>query len=603
MQDARWKRDSPRAIALVALGLAAITVLLYARVAGFEFILFDDGSYVTENPHVRGGLSWSDVEWAFTAFHSANWHPLTWLSHMLDVQLFGLAPGPHHLVNVALHAANAALLFVVLARMTGATGRSAAVALLFAVHPLRVESVAWVAERKDVLSTLFGLLALGAYRRYCERPGVHRYVLVAVAFAASLLSKPMWVTLPFLLLVLDWWPLGRVPGAPPRPAGPLSAVSWSRALLEKLPLAGMSAASAAITIAAQRSANAVTPMESLGTGARLANAFVSYLRYAGKTVWPEGLSVYYPHPRVIPLAVAAAAGATVLAASAAAVVYARRLPWLLAGWFWFVGTLVPVIGVVQVGGQAMADRYTYLPGIGLLVVASWGAHRLAGHWRAGGPLGAACASVAAALMLLTWHQLSFWRDHVTLFRRAVAVAPDGALAHDALARGLMRRKELPEALVEAREAVRLAPRHGGGWMTVALVERELGNLDRAREAALEAARWGYVGAWSDLGVLLAIAGRTEEADAALHAAARLDPRNPASWYNLGVFLSDNGRRIEAVDALTRAVQLDPLEPDALFRLGLLDIALGRRDHALRVATQLANVDARRAADLRTAAAR
>ncbi|HSN92229.1 MAG TPA: glycosyltransferase family 39 protein, partial [Anaeromyxobacteraceae bacterium] len=365
----RWPPG--RARLLGALALAAGTLLLYAPVAGFEFVHLDDNRYVIDNPRVRGGISWDGVLWAFTTLHASNWHPLTWLSHMLDVELFGVRAGPHHLVNALLHAVDAALLFLALSRMTGARGRSLLVAALFAVHPLHVESVAWVAERKDVLSTLFGLLALLAYARHAERPRAGTYLAVVLAFAASLLSKPMWVTFPFLLLVLDFWPLRRMAGSGPADGGDALArpvLPLRRLLLEKLPLLALSAASSTVTVVAQGRGGSLAGLE-LPVPVRLANAAVSYVGYVRMTLWPADLAVFYPF-REVGAWEAIGAAALLAAATALAIRRARAFPELAVGWLWFAGTLVPVVGVVQVGSQALADRYAYLPSAGLFLAAA-----------------------------------------------------------------------------------------------------------------------------------------------------------------------------------------------------------------------------------------
>jgi tetratricopeptide (TPR) repeat protein len=582
--------------------LALVVALLYARVGSHPFIFYDDGQYVADNARVLAGLSWDNVRWAFTTFHFNNWHPLTWLSYMLDVQIFGPSPGALHLVNVGLHALNAVLVFLVLDRTTGARGRSAFAAALFALHPLRVESVAWIAERKDLLSTAFGLLAIAAWRRYALRPGAGRYALVIACFALSLMAKPMLVTLPFVLLLLDAWPLQRVApwSSDAAGAGAAPPVSWGRALSEKLPLLALSAASSVATVIAQ--GDAVRGLD-LGIGARIANALVSHVRYVGKSLWPTGLAILYPHPEGGTPAWQAAGAALLLVASLAAALYAaRRAPELAVGWLWFLGTLVPVIGLVQVGAQAMADRYTYVPCIGLAITVSWGAHRALGTWRGGRPLAAAGVATLALLSGLTWWQVGFWTDHVTLFRHAVAVTESNARAHGGLALGLRRAGQLDEALAEAREATRLEPDNARLWMTEAAMARELRQLPEAYgaaqravaldpgvslawttladveadlgrpEAAIDALRAAVlldssnVSTWSNLGILLQGMGHTAEATEAFQAAVRAAPENPVPWRNLGVHLYKSGRAPEAARAFSEALRLQPGNPDLAQRL-------------------------------------
>lgn len=594
--------------AAVAAALLAGGFLLYLQVAHHPFVFYDDPKYVFENPRVRAGLSWANVAWAFTTLHFSNWHPLTWLSHMLDVELFGLSPGAHHLVNAALHAVNGAVLFLVLERMTGVRWRSAAVAALFAVHPLHVESVAWIAERKDLLSTLFGLLAIGAYGRYAARPGAKRYALVLLCFAASLLSKPMWVTFPFVLLLLDAWPLGRVRGfAASRPgaAGPVPA---ARLVAEKLPLLAMSAASSAVTVVAQYRGGAMASLE-VGVAVRVSNAFLSYARYLWKTFWPTDLAAFYPRQTLVVWEVAAAA-LLVVAITGFLLLRARRAPWAAVGWLWFLGMLVPVIGLVQVGDQAMADRYTYVPSIGVFVAVAWGAHHLA-RGRAERWLGAGAVAAVAALALVTWRQTSRWADHETLFRHTLAVTEGNPIAHGVLAMGLRRAGKLEEALVHASEAARLEPARGRHLLERALTERELGrraeaygSLRRAVElepahgltwtmlgqTAAELGRWDEAEAalrralafapddaraWNELGLTLARKDRTEEALAAYREALSIDPRSTAAWSNLAMLQQSLGRAADAGEAFAAATRADPRNPIVWRNLGVFFNRLGR----------------------------
>ncbi|NTW60399.1 MAG: hypothetical protein HGA43_14690, partial [Nitrospirae bacterium] len=428
----------------IALLLAVTTLLVYARVGGYELIFYDDNLYVTENQMVLGGLSWRSVAAAFaTTEGSSYWHPLTWISLMLDIQLFGLHPGALHLVNVLFHAANAALLFLLLAWMTGATWRSAFVAALFAFHPLHVESVAWVTERKDVLSTFFGLLTIGAYARYADRPGVGRYVWVVLFLVLGLLSKPMLVTMPFVLLLLDFWPLGRMGGrlelvsgpGPVRPSVPLT-----RLVAEKLPLFAACAATAVVTAVAQKHGD-VMAESSLGFGLRVANAAVSYVRYLGKTFWPGSLSIFYPHPgSALPAWQAVGAFLLLFLITALVLRRFRPSPWLSLGWFWFLGTLVPVIGLVQVGAQSIADRYTYVPLIGIFIMITWEvSERLSSLRVPPRVLWASSLLVIVVLAGLTWRQLGFWRDHETLFRHAISVTKGNCVAHNSLADYFLRK--------------------------------------------------------------------------------------------------------------------------------------------------------------------
>src|ERR1035437_7627651 len=474
---ANWtKRASSSPLSwLVLLLLAAATLLAYWPVFHCRFLNFDDPDYVTENWVVQRGLTLHGLAWAFTTSHAANWHPLIWLSHMLDCQLFGLGPAAHHATNLLFHILNSLLLFGLLKRMTGALWRSAFVAALFALHPIHVESVAWISERKDVLSTFFGLLSIWAYARYAEQskvqspksevqgskfkvqgsmfpfsiprpPSSFCYALSLLLFAFSLLSKPMLVTLPFILLLLDYWPLNRFQKTQvPLRSAPFILHPSSFIILEKLPFLALSVASSIITLVVQRKAGAVAELSTLPLGARLANAAVSYVRYAGKILWPDDLAICYPLVRWAHWQIIGAL-LFVLAISLLTLWAAPRRPYLPVGWLWFLGALVPVIGLVQVGAQAMADRYSYVPSIGLFMVLSWAGCDLVQRWRSSRlVLAAASVSVLLTLGWLTAGQLRYWQDSVSLFTRSLAASGDNALSHIKLGESLMQQHQFAEA--------------------------------------------------------------------------------------------------------------------------------------------------------------
>jgi protein O-mannosyl-transferase len=566
--------------------IAAGTFLVYARVASYPFIYFDDNRYVTENPVVLRGLTSDGLRWAFTTLQVSNWHPLTWLSHMTDVELFGPAPGPAHLVNVAIHALNAVLLLLALGVMTGAPGRSAFVATLFALHPTHVESVAWVAERKDVLSTFFGLLALLAYAAWCRRAQPRQYVAFTLAFVASLLAKPMWVTLPFLLLLLDVWPLQRLAGSPvpveslsvrfpPRP------LRWL--LIEKVPLLLLSAASAAVTVLAQARGGALQGLE-LGLAERLGNAAVAYVRYGWKTIWPASLAVYYPHASGGEASWAiAGATAVLIVASAFAVSQLRRMPWIAVGWFWFLGTLVPVIGLVQVGAQAMADRYTYLPTVGLCVAGTWTVWAVASAWKAemaARVMGLACI---VGLGWMTFVQAGYWSSHETLFRHSLELEPGSSVAHGALSEGLRRAGRTDEALAEAREAVRIAPTTARHWNNLGVSLRDARRLREALSAFRESVRLepDYVPGWVNAGQTELDLGNSAEALKAYETALVLGTDAPSAWSNAGMLLLGASRVSEAGRAFTRVTELQPASPVAWRNLGVYFVQVGRSADAER----------------------
>ncbi len=447
----------------ICLLLALMTVLAYSPVRQAALVVFDDPVYV-QNPQVKAGLTWAGVQWAFTTWYGSNWHPLTWLSHMLDASLFGVDAGAQHFVNVLIHAANALLLFLLLSRMTKKMWPSAFVAALFAWHPLHVESVAWISERKDVLSTFFGFLSLLAYSKYVEKFQVPKskfrvwYAWSLGLFALSLMAKPMLVTLPFVMLLLDVWPLGRIQLlGMGRSASPNTqhATRNTQILLEKLPFLALTIASSVVTFLAQRG-EAVVSLEQHPLGLRLANALVSYVNYLGKTFWPAKLAIIYPLPNQIPDWQIAGA-AVVLAVISFLVWRARKTsPCLLIGWLWFLGALVPVIGIVQVGGQALADRYTYVPFIGLFIALAYGAADAAARFR----ISDVVVSIAVALVLIaslcvTEYQLRFWQNSQTLFAHAIEVTKDNAIAHINLGVALEQEKHPAEALAEYRKSIEI----------------------------------------------------------------------------------------------------------------------------------------------------
>ncbi len=469
-----------RAGFLAGVSLLLLTACAYGRIGfeDFHFINVDDESYVTDNPHVRSGLSGANAVWALTAFHAGNWHPLTWLSLQLDAQLFGLNPRAFHVVNVALHAVNAVLLFVVLWTLTGTRftsptrergndtfWRSAAVAAFFAVHPLHVESVAWVAERKDLLSGLFFLLTLWAYATYAEQPSRSRYLLVLLLFALGLMAKPMLVTLPCLLLLLDYWPLRRFPFSPPQMLPgtgesphsshiPQPSSLTRQILAEKLPLFALAGGVCLLTVRAQ--VGFIQSTTTVPLVDRLANAVVSYVEYLRATIWPAGLAFFYPLSRK-ELLWWRVTGATVFLAAVTilALVERRRRPYLLVGWLWYLGMLVPVIGVVQVAGQARADRYTYLPQIGIFILLAWGIGEWAGRRWLSRVVGVGVAALLASCVAITWQQLGYWHDSVTLWERTLALTPDNGGAHLGLAGGLVEAGKANQAEPHYRRAVKL----------------------------------------------------------------------------------------------------------------------------------------------------
>ena len=554
--------------ALACLALMAATALVYGRVAGHEFVHFDTLDYVLENRPVLAGLTVDGARWAFAELHAANWHPLTWLSHMLDVELFGLNPAGHHLVSVALHGLSAALLFLVLERATGRAGPSLFTAFVFALHPLHVESVAWVAERKDVLSTFLGLASLWFWVGHARESSRARYSAALGLFALGLMAKPMLVTLPFLMLLFDVWPLER-----------LAARGWRALVLEKVPFFVLAAASCWITLIAQERGGAVQSFDSHGLGVRLSNAAHAYSMYAWKTVWPTDLAVWYPHARgALPAAAWIPAALVLPAITAAVFALRRRLPYLLCGWLWFLGTLVPVIGLVQVGGQSWADRYAYVPQTGLVLAVAFGAADLLRRWRHAGA--ALAAAVLAPLALLTWSQLGLWHDTDRLFEHTARVTERNYVAHNVLGMQQQRRGNLKAAVAQFRVSLSYKPGYAEAFNNLGRAMMELGELEEARlhfERGI-AAMPGNADAYHQLGILHGLQGESEQAERLFRRALAVKP-SEQSWFNLALELERRGEIEQAAAGYLAALEIDPGFARAHTRLGLLRMRQGRDEEA------------------------
>jgi tetratricopeptide (TPR) repeat protein len=543
---------------LAGLLLALVTLLVYMPAAHHTFVLYDDGDYITENLVVQNGLTWAGFKWAFTTFHASNWHPLTWLSHMLDCELFGLNPGGHHCVSALFHAVNAALLFVLLLRLTGAFWAGAFIAALFAWHPLHVESVAWASERKDMLSTFFELLALLAYVRYANASKVQSpkskkfYALALVMFACALMSKPMPVTMPFVMLLLDYWPLKRI-------SFPSTLNSQLPTVLEKWPFFLLSAASCVVTYLSQRT-TAVVSLKGLPLDLRLENALVSYGRYLLKLFWPENLAVIYPLPDRFPWWQLTLAAAVVIAISWFAWRERRRFAYLPVGWLWFLGTLVPVIGLVQVGSQAMADRYTYFPSIGIFIAVAFGARDLAGLFQFSKiTIAVMAGSILAACVILTEKQLSYWSNDESLFRHAVVATHDNEVAHLNLGVALEKQGRYTEAIAEYRTALRLDPKSVDTHNNLANLLDRQGDTNAALAEYQEALRLDpkAVPPHNNLGTFFVETGRFDDAMKQYTEAARLDPADAHAYYLMGKLLLREGRDAEAIPLFRKAAQFAP----------------------------------------------
>jgi protein O-mannosyl-transferase len=539
----------------VSLFLIASSALVYAALGSHKFLAWGDTEYISDNPAVSHGLTWQGISRAFTTVYFFNWHPLTSLSYMLDVQLYGSNPGPYHVTNLAFHIANALLIFGVFHRLTGAMGRSAFVAALFALHPLHVESVAWLSERKDVLSTLFWMLTLAAYARYAEKPQTGRSVAVFVLFALGLMAKPMLVTLPFVLLLMDYWPLGRLVFG----TGASWQTLWHLAR-EKVPLLGLALASSILTVIVQANGGAVAGLGEIPLSYRLENVVVSYAAYGIKMIWPTSLAAFYPYPRSLSIWWVAGAVLFLIGVSAAALKAAPRHPYLPVGWLWYLGTLIPVIGVVQVGRQAIADRYTYVPLIGLFIVATWGLTALAERPSTSRSLLPAGATLAvAACMVLTWRQVRYWKDDISLWNHDLQVTSENYAAEYNLGIALSEQGQLDSAIAHYLEAVRINPNLGGAQLHVAADLAKVGRTDEAIAHYREAIRVNpnFPEAYNNLGALLADRGKIDEAISEYREAIRVEPDYADPHFNLGAALKDQGKLAEAAQEFKEALRINP----------------------------------------------
>jgi tetratricopeptide (TPR) repeat protein len=578
---------SRRRLTIIAgLVLVLATLAVYGQVRSYQFINFDDNIYITSNPIVQEGFTLKGLSWAFTTTRGGNWHPVTWLSHMLDCQLFGLNPGGHHLTNIALHLANSLLLFLWLFYLTESLGCSFMVAALFALHPMHVESVAWVSERKDVLSTFFWLLTMWAYVWYVRRPGWGRYLLILACFSLGLMAKPMLVTLPFVLLLADYWPLARlsltgrdtaVTSAP----GP--GISLKRLVWEKAPLFGLAGIFCLVTIYAQKTVGAFWSLKTLPFTTRLANALTAYVGYIGKMFWPAHLAVAYPYPAHNSQLWPVLAAALLLAGlSFLAFWQARRRPYLLVGWLWYLGTLVPVIGLVQVGRQTMADRYTYIPYIGLFIAVVWGIAELASRWRTSRfllPVGA--GAVLSALAVCAWVQVGYWRNSIALYEHTLKVTGNNALVHVNLGVALAEQGKLDQAIAQYNEAVHLKPDFAEAHFNLGAALAAQGKLNQAIAQYTETLRLkpGLAEAHIGLGEALAAQDRLDQAAAQYTAALRLKPDLAVTRNNLGVILADQGKFAEAITQFQKAIQIRPDFSQAYLNLGLAYMNRGEEDKA------------------------
>ena len=535
---------------LIITFLVVSILTIYYQVINFDFLYFDDVPYVTNNPMVQKGITLNSIQWAFSSFgYASNWHPLTWISHMIDVEVFGLTPGGHHFTNVVFHIANTLLLFFIFLRMTDEKWKCAIVAALFAVHPLHAESVAWIAERKDVLSTFFLMLTIWSYIWYVNKPEVLKYLLVIILYILGLMSKPMLVTLPFILLLLDFWPIRRIEfvksHAKLSPQGVKSVSAefqWNRAMFlvwEKIPLFILAAMSSAITFLAQKRGGAIEKLEVIPMGSRIANAIISYTKYLSKTFCPINLSACYPYPKTFSPVLVVGLFLFLVFITLFISRFAKQLSYLLVGWLWYLGTLFPVIGIVQVGSQSMADRYSYISSIGIFIILAWGTATLLKRWK--------CEKytpilffvvIIPILMGLGWKQVGYWKDSIALFNHAVNVTENNYLAHSNLSFALYIKNDIDDAIYHAQKAVDIAP--------------------------------NYINALYNLGHALNKKRHFQEAIIQFRKILQKDPNDVDSHYELGYAFIGQGKFDDAVAEFQKVLRLDPQYPEAQ---NALDVAL------------------------------
>ncbi|HEY6303446.1 MAG TPA: tetratricopeptide repeat protein [Terriglobales bacterium] len=578
---------------IFCLSLALATIALYNPVTRAPFLNFDDVVYVTENPQVHAGLTWNTVIWAFHTSEAANWHPITWLSHALDCQIFGLNPEGPHSVNVLLHAANAVLLFLILEAATGLVWRSLMVAALFALHPMNVESVAWVAERKNVLSMLFFLLALAAYGWYTRRPGVGRYLAVTFAFVLALMTKPQVITFPFALLLLDYWPLCRTGQRLTRPrevggepAGATARGASLRSLIwEKVPWFALSGVSAIITMKVQTGATQVK----LPLSIHLSNAAIAYVEYVGKAFWPVNLAPVYPHPeQSIYIGAALLCGFAITAVTILAVIFGQRYSRpLFVGWLWFLGTLIPMIGLVQVGVQAMADRYAYIPMLGIFVIVCWGAADLARTWHVPRLALAICsAAILLTLGIALHRQVSFWSDNLTLWTHTLEITEGNYVAEDGAANALIAQGRIEEALPHLQRARLLRPNDPAATLNIASYEQMHGNYQAALDDYALVAQYTKIPYWlamarSNSGYAHLALKQYENAKQDFEAALSEQPGNSPAYRGLGLLAQRAGDIATAIQDYERSVELQPSPVGYLLLAQALEI--GGQTEAARAA--------------------
>jgi tetratricopeptide (TPR) repeat protein len=545
-------------VVFICFCLAISTLSVYWKVHNYDFVNFDDDKYVSENRHVQVGMTLESITWAFTTNHSSNWHPLTWLSHMLDYQFYGLNPGRHHLTNVLFHIANTLLLFFVFRKMTGHLWQSAFVASLFALHPLHVESVAWISERKDVLSTFFWMLTMWSYIWYVQHPRIDKYLLVLLFFMLGLMAKPMLVTLPFVLLLLDYYPLCRFHKSADSIHSRKRSIVF-RLVLEKIPLFILVVMSSAMTFYAQKQGGVVASLDAIPIQARISNALISYVYYILKMIYPSKLAVLYPHPVIFPWWQVTGACLLLLSISFLAIRFIKQRPYFVVGWLWYIGTLVPVIGLVQVGNQSMADRYTYIPLIGIFFIISWGTSEFIKRWYDAKIILPTIAAILFIFMAVTFLQVGYWKNSITLFEHTLGVTNNSHIPHNNLGNALQAQGCIDDAVKHYVEAVRIKPYFAEAHNNLGTALQAQGRMDDAVKHYIEALRIkpDYEHAHYNLGNTLQAQGRMDDAIKHYVEAVRINPDFAEAHSNLGIALFHKKDIDGAIEHFRKALQIKP----------------------------------------------
>lgn len=571
---------------LVYVFIVVAVFAAYWQLPKNDFISFDDDIYVTHNPHIKEGFTFKSIKWAFTTFHAFNWHPVTWLSHMMDYKLFGKNASMHHFMNLFYHILNSILVFVIFRAVTKDIWPSAIVAILFAVHPLHVESVAWISERKDVLSTFFGLWALGIYFLYAKKQKIRYYLAVILMYALGLMAKPMLVTLPILLLLFDFWPLQRVAiAAYGNPTNCfVNRKSLGFLVLEKIPFFALSAASSIITVIAQKEGGIVKSIQEFPIYLRLANAFVSYIRYICKMILPVNLSFYYPYQKDLNVWIVMGALILIIILSVAALKTVKNKPFFFAGWFWYLITLLPVIGLIQVGTQSMADRYTYVPMIGLFIIAAWGGKKILDsiHQRNLKAFAALWSILITGLMLITWKQVRYWQNDIRLFSHAVAVTAENPRSNYHLGLALEREGDIEKAIEHYKEAIRIAPDFLRARNSMGNALSKQGKYEEALRHYIYALnlKKKYADGHFNLGFALMNLGKNDEAIKQYHKAIEINKNHADAHYNLGKILSQRKKYKESLKHFMEVVRINPRDAEAYNNMGNCYFRVGNHQDAI-----------------------